>query len=113
MKGCRLYNNDEELGAFLLGKIIKYKGTITANIKEVVIPKQEVSKTSVDISPQSMIDLLDEIGIERNNEIIGHYHIHPFNFGETNWSGIDEDKIEKFCKDRKKPFIFVLSSFDC
>jgi hypothetical protein len=107
-------NNGDEIGAWLLGEwnFEDNKGTLT--LDEFVIPKQDVSGSEVDISPESMADTLKELGAEKCNRIKAHWHIHPFGNGSTNWSGTDEEKIKDFMLPEKgrEIFVFLLSSED-
>lgn len=99
-----------EIGAWLTGEWDE----TTLHIDGVLIPEQEVSSGQVDIGSESIRSLLKEHDPSVTNRIVGHWHIHPFGTGETDWSGIDETKIGKFmrpCKGREK-FAFLLSSFD-
>jgi len=99
-----------EIGAWLTGEWDED----TLRIDGVLIPEQEVSSSQVDIGSESIRSLLKEHDPSVTNRIIGHWHIHPFGTGTTDWSGIDETKIGKFmrpCKGREK-FAFLLSSFD-
>lgn len=99
-----------EIGAWLTGE---WRGT-TLHIGGVLIPEQEVSNSQVDIGSESIRSLLKEHDPSVTNRIVGHWHIHPFGTGTTDWSGIDETKIGKFmrpCKGRER-FAFLLSSYD-
>lgn len=107
-------NNGNEIGAWLLGKWSEEKDKAIATIKEIHIPKQEVQSAEVDISPDSMINTVKELGPKKCREIIGHWHIHPFSKGRTDWSGIDESKIKDWMDPTKQRevFLFLLSSLD-
>lgn len=109
-------NKGYELGGWFFGKWNYTEETDEAilNLNEFIIPKQKVHKTEVDISPDSMIDMIKEFGIEKMNEIVAHWHIHPFGKGKTNWSGGDEEKISNWMDPNKnrQVFCFLLSSED-
>lgn len=114
MRNIKDINGGDEIGGWVLGDWHVDGNTATLILDEFVIPKQEVSKTEVDISPTSMTDTLKELGPERCNRIKAHWHIHPFGTGKTNWSGIDEDKIKDFMEPQtgREIFVFLLSSED-
>lgn len=105
-------NGGNEIGAWLLGEWEKKDEGYVLVLDDLHIPKQKVSSAEVDISPDSMIDSIRELGAENCNKIKAHWHIHPFSSGEANWSGIDETKIENFTAPEKikEAFCFLLSS---
>lgn len=124
MKHVKEINNDNEIGAWLTGewKIVE-KSTDKKEVNEkvgvlildeMIIPKQKVHRTEVDIGPETMIDLIQKRGVEVTNRIKAHWHIHPFGTGKTDWSSIDEEKISSFMDPEKqrKVFVFLLSSYD-
>lgn len=101
-------NEGDEIGAWLIGDwSVKEDQTLKLKIEKFIIPKQKVSRTEVDISPESMIDTIREIGCEQSNRIKGHWHIHPFASGTTDWSSIDEAKITDFMSPDKNRQIFA------
>lgn len=116
MNNIKDINSGDEIGAWILGdwKTNRDNDTLTLLIDNFIIPKQKVSGAEVDISPESMSDTVREIGIKNANRIRGHWHIHPFGTGETNWSSIDETKINDFTSIEKERdlFVFLLSSLD-
>lgn len=114
MKYDKELNGENEIGGWLTGDWTFKDDTGTLLLDRFVIPKQTVSKTEVDISPESMIDTVKELGVEQSNRLKAHWHIHPFGTGETDWSSIDEDKITDFMHPTKNReiFVFLLSSFD-
>lgn len=107
-------NKGKEIGAWLFGEWEINGDECCLFIDDYVIPEQEVSKTEVDISPESMTSTIKELGFEKCNKIIGHWHIHPFGKGSTNWSCTDEEKIKDFMSPDKQReiFAFLLSSED-
>ena len=114
MNNIKVLNAGEEIGAWLTGEWTHTETESTLKLDKFVIPEQEVSKTEVDISPESMIDTIKELGSEGSNRIKAHWHIHPFGKGKTNWSSIDESKIGDFMSPEKQReiFVFLLSSED-
>lgn len=114
MNNIKTLNAGEEIGAWLTGEWTHTETESTLKLDKFVIPEQEVSKTEVDISPESMIDTIKELGSEESNRIKAHWHIHPFGKGVTNWSSIDESKIGDFMSPEKQReiFVFLLSSED-
>jgi len=113
---CLMSNIDSlvkgyEIGAWLLGKWDFSGEKLTLNIDKVHLPKQKISRAEVNIEMDSIRDMIQELGVEESNRLVGHWHIHPFNKGTTNWSSIDETKISAFMKDREL-FCFLLSSLD-
>lgn len=114
MHNIKDLNEGDEIGAWLLGDWTQKEETLTLLLDNVIIPKQDVSKAEVDISPASMIDTIKEIGQDQCNRIKAHWHIHPFGKGRTNWSSIDESKISDFMEPEKgrEIFVFLLSSED-
>ena len=101
MQNIKELNDNDEIGAWLLGEWTKNKNKITLTLDQLVIPKQEVSSAEVDISPESMIDTIKEIGATGSNRIKAHWHIHPFDSGTPTWSTIDDDKITDFMEPDK------------
>lgn len=114
MRGINELNNGNEIGAWLIGEWKKEDNNIIAQVEDIHIPKQTVSRAEVDISPENMISTIKELGVEKSRKIIGHWHIHPFGKGKTDWSGIDERKIDDFMEPEKgrQIFLFMLSSED-
>ena len=114
MHNIKTLNEGKEIGGWLTGNIELKEKTIIVTLEEFIIPKQTVTGTEVDISPESMIDTIKTIGIENSNKIKAHWHIHPFGKGKTNWSSTDEEKIKNFTQPEKEReiFIFLLSSED-
>lgn len=114
MHNIKEINKGDEIGGWLLGKWENNGKELELTLDKFIIPKQDVSGTEVDISPESMIDTIKEIGTEEGNRIKAHWHIHPFGKGNTNWSGVDEEKIEDFMHPEKQRdiFVFLLSSED-
>ena len=112
MHNIKTLNEGKEIGGWLTGNIELKEKTIIVTLEEFIIPKQTVTGTEVDISPESMIETIKEIG-EKTNNIKAHWHIHPFGKGKTNWSQTDEEKIKEFTKpEQREIFIFLLSSED-
>lgn len=112
-------NGGDEIGGWLTGDwnfTTDDKGVTTGALAldKFVLPKQKVSRVEVDISPESMMDTIKTIGVEQSNRIKAHWHIHPFNKGDTDWSSIDEEKIANFISPVKNRqiFVFLLSSLD-
>lgn len=105
-------NDGSEIGAWMLGDWVQEEDKIRLVIDNFIIPKQKVSGAEVDMSPESMIDIIKEIGHEQANRIKAHWHIHPFSSGSTSWSGGDESKIADFMEPTKgrQLFVFMLSS---
>lgn len=114
MKNIKELNNGKEIGGWLLGEWKHTEEESKLNLTKFIIPKQEVSGADVEISTESMMDTLEEIGIENGKKIKAHWHIHPFSVGKTNWSGGDEEKIRSFMEPEKEReiFVFLLSSLD-
>ena len=114
MKHNAEINDGNEIGGWLCGNWQIDNNIATLRLDRFTIPKQKVSRTEVDISPESMISTLNELGVDESNRIKAHWHIHPFGTGETNWSGGDEDKIKDFMLPDKnrETFVFLLSSLD-
>ena len=115
MSNIKKLNEGDEIGGWLLGDWTPNakddKSTLV--LDEFVIPKQKVSGVEVDMSPESMADILKELGPEKCNRIKAHWHIHPW-AGKTDWSGTDEEKIRDFMDPTKARglFVFLLSSTD-
>ena len=109
-------NKGYEIGGWFFGEwtYLEEQDIAVLNLNEFVIPKQKVSKTEVDISPESMLDMIKEYGSQKMNTIVAHWHIHPFGKGKTNWSGGDENKISDWTDPNKgrDTFCFLLSSED-
>jgi hypothetical protein len=114
MENINTLNKGLEIGAWLTGDWTHTKEKSSLLIDQFIIPKQEITKAEVDISPESMIDTIKELGYEESNRIKAHWHIHPFGKGDTNWSGVDEAKIKDFmCPSKEREiFVFLLSSED-
>jgi hypothetical protein len=112
MHNIKELNNGDEIGGWLLGDWIDMGERMELICDKFYIPEQEVSSTEVDISPESIISTIKELGIDESNRIKGHWHIHPFSEDTTDWSSIDEDKITDFMKPDKgrEIFVFLLSS---
>jgi len=115
MGNIKKLNDGDEIGGWMLGDWIPNAkdDTSTLVLDEFIIPKQKVSSVEVDMSPESMSDIIKELGPEKCNRIKAHWHIHPW-AGKTDWSGTDEEKIKDFMdptKDRGL-FVFLLSSTD-
>jgi len=114
MENIKTINAGNEIGAFLTGKWSKLDdGTLKLLVDRFIIPKQEVAGSAVDISPEGSIDAIQQL-TKKDKPIIGHWHIHPFANGTTDWSGGDESKIKDWMLPGKgrKIFIFMLSSLD-
>jgi len=114
MENINDLNKGNEIGGWLTGDYNVDGDNITLYLDSFIIPTQKVSKTEVDISPESMTDMMKEFGTEVTNRVKAHWHIHPFGTGDTNWSGTDEEKIEDFMDMSKgrEIFTFLLSSED-
>jgi len=114
MANIKKLNGGKEIGGWLTGDWTVTPTKATLILDKFIIPKQEVTTTEVDMSPESMLDVMNEIGIMESNRIRAHWHIHPFGNGDTNWSGIDDDKITNFMNPEKgrEIFVFLLSSED-
>ena len=110
----KLINEGDEIGAWFMGEWQVTKDKATLLLDKFHIPKQKVTGAEVDISPESMIDTIKELGNGACNRIKAHWHIHPFGTGSTSWSGIDETKIKDFMEPAKgrRIFVFLLSSID-
>jgi len=85
---------ENEIAAYLIGNLDKNNEIY---IEDLLIPRQEVSKASVTISPQADVELVKEHG-EITDRIIGHLHSH--NTMGTFWSTTDEDDIKRIMADR-------------
>lgn len=114
MRNIETLNKGNEVGGWLTGEWTFEGETATLLLDKFIIPKQTVSGSEVDISPESMADMLKEFGPEECNRLKAHWHIHPFGKGKTNWSSIDEDKIKDWMAPEKgrEIFVFLLSSED-
>lgn len=112
MQNISELNNGDEIGGWLLGDWVDKGDEMELVCDEFYIPKQEVSAAEVDISPESIIETIKDIGIDKSNRIKAHWHIHPFAQDTTNWSGTDETKIKDFMSPEKQReiFVFLLSS---
>lgn len=114
MQHIKDLNDDKEIAGWLLGGWSRENDKLVLRCDEFIIPKQEVSGSDVDINPDGMIDMIKEIGFEKSNRIVAHWHIHPFGNGNTDWSGTDETKIKDFMEPIKgrEIFCFLLSSYN-
>lgn len=114
MNNIKDLNNGDEIGGWLFGDWTEQDDKYTLLLDKFVIPNQEVTGAEVDISPESMSQVMKEFGPQECNRIKAHWHIHPFGKGNTNWSGIDEEKINAFTNPDKgrEIFVFLLSSED-
>lgn len=114
MQNITELNEGKEIGAWLTGKWkIDDKEAILLCDK-FIIPKQKAGFGSVEIDEDSMIDTIKDIGFDEANRICAHWHIHPFGTGATDWSSIDDEKIEDYMLPEKQReiFVFLLSSLD-
>lgn len=91
-----------EVGGYLLGEI---KGGIIY-LQDLLIPRQNVSSTSVEITPESQLELRRTYR-DKCNRIIGHWHSHH-TMGAF-WSATDEENMKNFMI-RKDLFIFLVTS---
>jgi hypothetical protein len=114
MENIKALNDGDEIGGWLLGDWKDDGDKMSLVCDKFFIPKQQVSSAEVDISPESMVETIKELGIEQSNRIKAHWHIHPFGTGDTSWSSTDETKIKDFMSPEKQRevFVFFLSSID-
>ncbi len=95
-------NYENEIGGWLTGEITEDK----IIIKDLLVPRQEVSSGSVDTEGKALIELRKEYG-DRCLQIIGHWHSH--NTMSAFWSHTDETFMETFTAPRGKA-VFIVSS---
>lgn len=107
-------NDGNEIGAWLCGEWTTEGSNHTLLLDRLIIPKQKVSKTEVDINPEHLIEMINEYGIQVTNRIKSHWHIHPFGNGTPSWSGGDVQKFNEWMNPdtNREVFVFLLSSFD-
>ena len=105
-------NNDNEIMGWLLGDWATKDNDLVLTLDEFIIPNQEVSGAEVEIDESSMINMINELGLEKCSRIKAHWHIHPFAKDKTDWSCIDDAKISDFARADKGRdiFCFLLSS---
>lgn len=84
---------DYEFTAFLIHEKIEEEDGITYVVKDIVIPKQKVTSTSVDVDVQS----------SREYPNAGIIHYHPFEKGRPDFSVIDEVYVNS-----NRPFSIVV-----
>lgn len=103
-----------EIGAWLCGEWNTEGNLHTLLLDRLIIPKQKVSKTEVDINPEHLIDMINEFGIAVTNRVKAHWHEHPFGDGMPSWSGGDVQKFNEWMNPdtNREIFVFLLSSFD-
>jgi len=114
MQNIDSINNGDEIAAWFLGDWKEQSNYMLLYLDEMVIPKQTISGTSVDIDESDMIDTIKELGYEKCSRIKAHWHIHPFSRYKPSWSGTDDKKIEDFMDFKKDRdiFVFLLSGKD-
>lgn len=92
----------KEIGGWITGKFSD-EGIF---LEDLLIPKQEVTYGSVDISAGAGVELLKEFK-DKCKKIVGHFHSHH-TMG-CSWSGIDETLMKEHMGPRKR-YIFIVSS---
>jgi len=114
MNNINIVNDGKELGAWLLGKWRKDEESYILKLHEMIIPKQKVYGEEVDLSPESMIEVVNEIGHKKSNMIKAQWHIHPFSSNVPSWSPWDEIQIADLMNPEKdrKIFVFLLSGMN-
>lgn len=97
-------NYEKEISAWLGGEIVGNK----IIIDDFLIPFQTVGYSSIDTDGKQLIKLRKEYG-DRCLRIIGHFHSH--NCMSADWSGVDDDFIDKYMQGRDLR-VFLVSSID-
>jgi len=95
---------EKEIAGLIVGEILPDR--IVLN--DLIIPEQEVSSASVDISGDNLIKMWQEFGKEKCQKIIGEWHSHQQTLG-TFFSDTDDELYDKFVMGRNFS-VFIVSS---